>query len=154
MTESGKDQSYYGLDPGIAESVKEIATIQARLAALELVNSEIKPEIKELTKTKWGIIGTVATVFFIFMGLLIGLQHQAQVSDYDSNQALIHHAEDHLMALEKKISELRAYVDNRNENTRSVMFTVHEHEIFDKERYTELQNIERRLDYLEHKTCK
>ena len=88
------------------------------------------------------------------MGLLIGLQHQAQVSDYDSNQALIHHAEDHLMALEKKISELRAYVDNRNENTRSVMFTVHEHEIFDKERYTELQNIERRLDYLEHKTCK
>ena len=58
------------------------------------------------------------------------------------------------MALEKKISELRAYVDNRNENTRSIMFTVHEHEIFDKERYTELQNIERRLDYLEHKTCK
>ena len=61
-----------GLDPRVAESIKEIATIQAKIAALELVNTEIRPEIKELNKTKWGIIGTVATVFLIFMGLTHG----------------------------------------------------------------------------------
>ena len=155
MTEKGEDQqAYYGLDPRVAKSVKELATIQARLAALELVNSEIKPEIKELTKPKWGIIGTVATVFFIFMGLLIGLQHQSQVSDYDANLILIRHSENHLAGLEEKIKILRVYVDKRDDDSRSIMMTKHEHEIFDKERFDKLGEITRRLEYLEHKNNK
>ena len=77
MTTKGDDHNgqvdHNGLDPRVAESIKEIATIQAKIAALELVNTEIRPEIKELNKTKWGIIGTVATVFLVFMGLIMGI---------------------------------------------------------------------------------
>ena len=155
MTTKGDDHNgqvdRYGLDPRVAESIKEIATIQAKIAALELVNTEIRPEIKELGKTKWGIIGTVATVFLVFMGLIMGIQHNAQVSDYDANVVLIHHAEDHLRGLEEKVSDLRKYVDQRDNDTRSMMFTKEDHEIFDKERFQQWQDITRRVEYLEHK---
>ena len=137
-TSNEMDQEHGVLDPSVAETIKEIASIQARLTALEVVNLDIKPELKELIKPKWGLLGTVATIFLIFMGLLIGIQHQIQVSDYDANQVLIHHAEDHLKSLEEKVSVLRLYIDKRDDDSRSIMFTIHDHEIFDKERYTRI----------------
>ena len=142
------------LDPWVAESIKEIATIQARLAALEIYNSDIKPEIKDLAKPKWGIIGTVITTFFLLMGLLIGLQHNSQVADYDANAIGIKHTEEHLKGLEGKVGSLRDYIDRRDDDMRSIVMTKKEHEIFDKERTEKLQEVTRRIEFLEHRNRK
>ena len=113
----------YGLDPRVAESIKEIATIQAKIAALELVNTEIRPEIKELSKTKWGIIGTVLLYFWYSWDFSWGFNTMLKFRIMTANVVLIHHAEDHLKGLEEKVSDLRKYVDQRDNDTRSIMFT-------------------------------
>jgi hypothetical protein len=86
------------------------------------------------------------------------VERSMQSSDAASNQVRsehnaegILHTETHLIALEQKIKELREYVDERDNQMRSRVFTKEEHALFDRGREEQMRDIEARLLWLEHR---
>ena len=142
------------LDPRIEASIREIAAIQAKITALEAINSDIKPELAELKKTPWGSIIATGSAFLVFMGFYAGLQRSIQESDTKVNAIAIAHHDQHLKDVEDKLKDLRIYIDARDKDARSIMFTREEHEIFDKDRFAKLQEMENRIIWLEHQSGK
>jgi len=162
----GKDHLIGGyvdasLDPRIEASIREIATIQSKITALEVINQDIKPELKSLLEPKWGPSAVWVGAFLTFMVGYGAIERSMQSAESQSNQVRsehnadsIKHTDAHLIALEQKIKELRDYIDERDNQMRSIVYTKEEHNIFDKERFAKLQEIENRLMWIEHQCGK
>ena len=140
------------LDPRVEASIREIAIIQSKITALEVINQDIKPELKELAKTKWGPATAWVVAFLAFMGFYAALERSMQFSDAKANAVGVEHNEKHVNDLEEKVRLLRQYVDEYKNMSKEDYYTKREHEIFDRERFAKLKDIEERLTWLEH-TC-
>ena len=144
------DDSNSRHDTSFELRIREIATIQARLTSIELINEEIRPEIKELAKPKWGAIGTAITVFLLFMGLLEGLNTTLRTSDYAAINESIKSIDSSVREVKSQIKDLRDYVDMRNEQLRSSIWPKDLHDSFDRQQEEKIKSIEDRLLFLEH----
>jgi hypothetical protein len=166
VVNEGKDHLIGGyvdasLDPRIEARIREIATIQSKITALEIINQDIKPELKALREPKWGPSAVWVGAFLTFMVGYGAIERSMQSAESQSNQVRIEHNADsikhtyaHLIALEQNIKELRDYIDDRDNQMRSIVYTKEEHNIFDKERFAKLQEIENRLMWIEHQCGK
>ena len=140
------------LDPRVEASIREIAIIQSKITALEVINEDIKPELKELAKTKWGPATAWVVAFLAFMGFYAALERSMQLSDSKANSVGIEHNDHHVNDLEEKVRLLRQYVDEYENSARAEYYTKREHEIFDKERFAKIKEADDRITWLEH-TC-
>lgn len=144
----------HGFSEEEATRMREMVRLEARIVALEIFNNELKPEIKDVASKNLKLFGASIGALVTVIGLLLGLVRYAQVSDSQVNTVSIHHLETHVHDIEVTHKEIRNYIDSRNDRIYSVVFLKAEHEIFDKERQAELQNIEQRLLYLERRGAK
>jgi len=132
------------------DKIREIDSIQARLAAIEITSSEIRGELQRLSEKSWKETAAWVSAFLLFMGFIITIQNTLRVADQNYSVVGITHNEEHLNKLELQIKELRIYTDERIEQIRSVAFTKSDHEIFDKERSAEAADFQNRLAWIEH----
>ena len=157
MNEGKERQLSYldsSLDPRIEASIREIAAIQSKLTALEVINADIKPELKALREPRWGEATIWVGAFLTFMIFYAALERSMQASDARANQVGVEHNDQHLKDLEQKVKELREYIDARDDAMRQRTFTRAEHELFDKDRFQKLQEVENRIIWLEHQCGK
>lgn len=149
MTDEIDDAYGSKLDPRIEQTIREIASIQARLTAVELINTEIKPEIKELQKPNWPLLLSLVTGFILFIGFYTSLILQIQSSGHMENKSAIIHTEQHIRILEDDHKMMRLYTDKRDDEIVTKMYTKDEHELFDRDRRIRLDNMEERINRLE-----
>jgi hypothetical protein len=146
------------MDTSEEDRIRELIKLQSRVEVLEIFNREIKPQIDKMRRPDYAAAGVVVVIF----GLLLGLQHQVESSDFASAISLEKsdilkvsadhdHNTKHLIRLEESERELRKYVDQRDNEIRLTMVAKEDHEIFDKERAAHIARIEERIQFLERK---
>ena len=89
------------LDPAIEDRIRELATLTARVTALEVLDSEIRPDIRELQKPNWTLIFSMGTAFFLTMTFMVGMEETLRSSDAQRHADSIRHLEQHQSMLEQ-----------------------------------------------------
>jgi hypothetical protein len=151
------------LDPAFELKIRELATLTARVTALEVIGSEIKPELKRLAQPNWQLILTMGSAFFLVITFVVGMEETLRSSNSQRNADNIAHLEIHQAMMEadhktlaQKYAELLEQHTNKHEtefkDIRENMWTRSMHNIFDAGYIREFEKIDERLKYLERKT--
>ncbi len=150
-------------DPDTENKIREIASLTARITALEILEAEVKPELKRLGQPNWTLILSMGSVFFLSLTFVVGMEETLRSSTSQRNSDNITHLENHQAMMEvdhktlaQKYAELLEQHTSKHEiqfrEIRENMWTRSMHNIFDAGYIRELEKVDERIKYLERKS--